>query len=180
MAAYVALLRGINVGANNRITMTALRELVDGLGYGNVQTYVNSGNVVFTTTMFPNGDLARNIHDAIRRQLDMDVDVIVRTDEEMRQIVEGNPFPERAEEPKTLHVAFLANTPAPEEVASLAEQERGDDDYRVIGDNIYLSYPNGVSGSVFQPKLGVPQTSRNWTTVMKLAEIASGLEGQGR
>lgn len=178
MVTYIAMLRGINVGANNRITMTALRELVEGLGFGNVQTYVNSGNVVFTTTMFPNGDLARNIHDAIRRQLDIDVDVVVRTDEEMRQVVAGNPFPERADEPKTLHVAFLADTPAPEEVANLAEQERGDDDYRVIGDTIYLSYPNGVSGAVFKPKLGVPQTSRNWSTVTALADIASGTEGE--
>ncbi|HWV23687.1 MAG TPA: DUF1697 domain-containing protein [Thermomicrobiales bacterium] len=173
MATYVALLRGINVGGNKRIAMAALRELVEGLGYGNVQTYVNSGNVVFTTAMSPNGDIARNIHEAIRRQLGMDVAIIVRTDEEVRRVVAGNPFPERVEEPKTLHVTFLAETPDPDEVAKLADLPRGDDDYRVIGDVVYLSYPNKMTGAVFLPKLSVPQTNRNWTTVMKLAEMAT-------
>lgn len=177
MASYVALLGDVNLDADRRITMTALRELLEGLGYENVQTFEQRGNAVFTTTLFPNGDIARNITSAIRRDLEMDVDVIIRTDEELREIVAGNPFPEREEEPETLRVAFLAATPDPEEVAALAVLPRGDDDYRVIGDNVYLSYPNGASGAVFQPTLSVPQTSRNWSTVTQLADIASTAEG---
>lgn len=177
MTTWVVLLRGINVGASKRISMIALRKLVEELGYTNVSTYLNSGNIVFTTQMAPNKQIAKKIHDVIQLHLHMDIDIIVRTAEEMRAIVNGNPFPERAEEPKTLHVAFLAGTPGPKNVEKLADQARGEDDFRIIGNNIYLSYPNGVSGAVFQPKLDMPQTSRNWSTVTKLADIAASTSG---
>jgi uncharacterized protein (DUF1697 family) len=178
MPSYVALLRGINVGKNKRIAMAELRSLVEGLGYSGVMTHLNSGNVVFTGPEGPNQVIAARIEEKIRADLGMDVAVVVRTGEEMRRIMAENPFPARAEDHKTLHVAFLADVPDPAAVAALASVEKGEDDYRVIGDNVYLSYPNKLTGAVFMPNgldraLGLASTSRNWRTVVKLAEMSA-------
>lgn len=178
MPRYVALLRGVNIGAKKRITMTDLKALVEGLGHTDVATYVNSGNVVFTTPEPHEGvDLARDVASALVARHTLDVAVVIRSGEEMTAIVAGNPFPERASEPKTLHVAFLSDAPAPHLIDALAESERGSDDYRVIGREVYLHYPNGMSGAVFMVNgldraLDVAATSRNWRTVLKLAEMA--------
>ncbi|MBA2247949.1 MAG: DUF1697 domain-containing protein, partial [Chloroflexia bacterium] len=105
------------------------------------------------------------------------VPVIIRSAAEMAATVANNPFPERVPEPTTLHVSFLSATPDPAAVAALEDIEKGEDDYRVIGRDIYLSYPNGMSGAVFMVNgfdraLAVTSTSRNWRTVTKLAEMA--------
>ena len=178
MPRYVALLRGINVGANKRIKMEDLRALTEGLGYRKVHTHLNSGNVVFDAGERTNEDLAGDIEAAIASELGMDVPVIVRSGDEMQRIVDKNPFPEQAADHKTLHVAFLGAEPDPDLVDALASKERGDDDYRVVGSDVYLSYPNKLTGAVFMPNgldkaLGVRTTSRNWRTVTRLAEMAS-------
>jgi uncharacterized protein (DUF1697 family) len=180
MPRYVALLRGINVGPHKRIAMTELKALVEGLGHTEVKTYVTSGNVVFSTAE-PRSDVAlpREIEAAIMARCNLDVPVIVRSGEDMARIVAGNPFPQHEDQPKTLHVSFLSGVPAPDRVAALADAERGRDDYRVIGQEVYLHYPNGMSGAVFMVNgldraLGVTATSRNWRTVLKLAGMAGG------
>lgn len=178
MPNYVALLRGINVGKHNRIAMADLRELVERVGYTDVRTHLNSGNVVFSGPSGENRRIAAEIEDAIRKELGMDVPVVVRSANEIREIVKNNPFQDHAADHKTLHVSFLSATPDPEAVKALATIERGDDDYRVIGDNVYLHYPNKLTGAVFMPDgldkaLNVTATSRNWRTVTKLAAMAS-------
>ena len=184
MPTWVALLRGINVGKHKRIAMADLRALVEELGGTDVRTYVTSGNVVFASDVTDPARLEDVIADAIRASLGQDVPVVVRTAAEMAQIVAGNPFPEATADPKTLHVAFLARTPDPDAVARLAEVEKGEDDYRVVGKNVYLFYPNRLTGAVFMPNgldaaLGMVTTSRNWQTVVKLAEMA-GTSGGSR
>ncbi len=177
MPRYIALLRGINVGKNNRISMADLRALVEKLGYADVRTHLNSGNVVFTAPEQPNETLAVEIEAAITSTLDLDVPVIVRSSREMREVIANNPFPEHAADHTTLHVTFLAATPDPELVAALADAPRGDDDYQVISTEVYLHYPNRISGAVFMPNgldkaLQVTSTSRNWRTVTALAAMA--------
>lgn len=177
MARFVALLQGINVGRNRRIAMADLRALVEGLGYVEVNTHLNSGNVVFAAEGGTNAELAATIEEAIAAELGLDVPVVVRSGEELARIVAENPFPEAAADPKTLHVTFLSAEPAPERVAALAEVERGEDDYRVAGADVYLFYPNKTTGARFMPTglgkaLGVVATSRNWRTVTRLAEMA--------
>ena len=172
MPRYVALLRGINVGANKRIRMEDLRNIVASLGYQGVRTHLNSGNVVFTAGQGIDVELVESIERAITSALGMDVPVIVRSGDEMQQIVANNPFPQRAADPRTLHVSFMAETPDPAAVEALADLEKGADDYRVIGTELYLSYPNKITGAVFVPTgLNVVCTSRNWRTVTRLAAM---------
>ncbi len=182
MPRYVALLRGINVGKNNRISMADLRNLIEGLGHADVRTHLNRGNVVFTASEQPNETLATDIQTAITSTLDLDVPVIVRTGQEMREVVANNPFPEHAANHTTLHVTFLGATPDPNLVAALADAPRGDDNYRPIGSEIYLHYPNKISGAIFMPNgldraLNMSTTSRNWRTVSALAEMATDSQG---
>ena len=178
MPRYVALLQGINVGKHKRVAMADLRALVERLGYTEVKTHLNSGNVVFAAASSANEELATLIEDAISKELGLEVPVVVRSGEELARIVAGNPFPEAAADQTTLHVTFLSEAPDPERVAALAEVERGDDDYRVVGANVYLYYPHKLTGATFMPTglgkaLGVVATSRNWRTVTRLAEMAA-------
>ncbi len=176
MSRYVALLRGINIGAKKRIAMADLKALVEGLGCTGVATYVNSGNVVFNSGSGDETTLAESIEAALMARHGLDVPVAVRSGPELAAIVAANPFPEHANQPKTLHVSFLSEEPAADLVEALARVERGEDDYRVVGRNVYLHYPNGMSGAVFMVNgldraLAVTSTSRNWRTVLKLADM---------
>ncbi len=176
---WVALLRGINVGTKNRVSMADLRDLMETLGHADVHTHLNSGNVVFTGAARSHEELATEIEAAIMSTLSLDMPVIVRSGAEMRRIVDDNPFPEHAADHQTFHVTFLDETPDAKLVAALAHEERGDDDYRIIGSDIYLYYPNKITGAVFMPNgfdkaLKVTTTSRNWRTVTKLAEMLNG------
>ncbi len=177
MPAYVALLRGINVGPRKRIAMAELRRLVSELGHTNVSTYVNSGNVVFDSESTDTVAMAADIEAALAETIGQPVPVVVRSAAEMAATVANNPFPERVPEPATLHVSFLSATPDPALVNALRVVEKGEDDYRVVDQDIYLSYPNGMSGAVFMVNgfdraLAVTSTSRNWRTVTTLAAMA--------
>ncbi|HEV2072396.1 MAG TPA: DUF1697 domain-containing protein [Thermomicrobiales bacterium] len=120
MQTYVALLRGINVGAHKRIAMADLRALIEGLGYADVRTHLNSGNAVFASQVGVNQDVASTIRAAVASRPGMNTAVVVRSGEEMQRIIAGNPFPDRADDHKTLHVAFLAGTPDRQLVEALA------------------------------------------------------------
>jgi uncharacterized protein (DUF1697 family) len=179
MTTHVALLRGINIGSKKRIKMDALRALIESLGYENPRTYVNSGNVVFDSSEgnTSNLDLATAIKHALHDQHGLDVPVVVRTGPEMAKIVAANPFPHVATTPKLLHVSFLSEIPDPALVDALDHANRGDDEYSVIGPNIYLHYPHGLAKATFMLNsfdraLKVISTSRNWNTVLKLAEMS--------
>jgi len=177
MPAYVALLRGINVGPRKRIAMAELRRLVSELGHTNVSTYVNSGNVVFDSESTDTVAIAADLEAALAETIGQPVAVVVRSAAEMAATVANNPFPERVPEPATLHVSFLSATPDPALVNALRVVEKGEDDYRVVDQDIYLSYPNGMSGAVFMVNgfdraLAVTSTSRNWRTVTTLAAMA--------
>ncbi|HVL23593.1 MAG TPA: DUF1697 domain-containing protein [Thermomicrobiales bacterium] len=179
MPIYVALLRGINVGKSRRISMADLRALVEHLGGTGVKTYVNSGNIVFGHEETSAATLETAIADAINERIGQAVPVVIRTGDELATIVEKNPFPDAVSDPKTLHVTFLAKKPDAKAVKALADAEKGPDDYRVVGRDVYLFYPNKLTGAVFMPNgldaaLGMVTTSRNWRTVTTLAEMANG------
>ena len=178
MPTYVALLRGINIGAKKRIRMEVLRRLIEGLGHTEVKTYVNSGNVVFSSDSGDDMSIAAEIEEALKTHHDLDVPIVVRSGKEMARIVANNPFPEHASEHKTLHVSFLSETPPAGLVRALADVEKGEDEYRVVGKDIYLHYPNGLAKAVFMingfdKALKVTSTSRNWRTVVTLSEMAN-------
>lgn len=176
---YVVLLRGINLGSRRRIAMSRLRELCQELGYPDAVTHLQSGNVVLRGPAKRPETVARAIEKKIATDLDMQVDVIVRTRDELAAVVERNPMPGRAGEPAKLHVTFLSKAPEPARVAEIDPAAYKPDEFRVEGREIYLWYANGVQGTrlgndFWEKRLGVTGTARNWNTVTKLLALADG------
>jgi uncharacterized protein (DUF1697 family) len=174
---YVALLRGINLGARNKVPMADLRELFAGLECRDVSTYVQSGNVIFKSSVAA-GKLSQTIEKRIRRDLGLSVTVLVRTKAQLVKVVAGNPFAADESDLTKLHVTFLADLPDRARVRELAAKQFEPDEFRVAGQEIYLHCPNGygrskLSNANFEKRLGVAATTRNWKTVTTLAELAS-------
>ena len=172
---YVALLRGVNVGGKNRLPMADLRDIFTAAGCAAVQTYIQSGNVVFESAQ----DLAERVSDivtsAIRRKFGYETAVVMRSSEELRRVVASNPF-DISGDPRFLQVAFLEDTPGSEAVSRLDPQRSPPDAFAVRGRNVYLHYPNGVARSkltneYLAAKLQTASTMRNWRTVLKLLEM---------
>jgi uncharacterized protein (DUF1697 family) len=178
MGTFLAMLRSINVGGRNRIPMADLRALVAALGFSEVTTYVQSGNVVFGGTGSPK-NVAGAIEKGIAAELGLAVPVVVRSKRQFHAIVDGTPFADLDVDPKLLHVTFLGEIPGPEAVTQLAglAGQFGDDRCEVAGENAYLYCPGGygetkLSNAYLERRLGVTATTRNWRTVTTLAEMA--------
>jgi uncharacterized protein (DUF1697 family) len=174
---YVALLRGINLGARNKVAMADLRELVAGLPADDVTTYVQSGNVVFESKAAAGG-LAKAIEKQLASELGLDVRVLVRKPAELAALVAKNPFTQEADDPKQLHVTFLAERPSAASVKQLDPKRSEPDEFRVAGREVYLYCPNGygrskLTNAYFEQKLDVAATTRNWRTVTALADLAA-------
>ena len=176
MPRYVALLRGINVGRNKRVAMADLRRLLDGLGYTEVRTLLQSGNAVFTTAASKPEKLARQIEQTIEGDLGLDVKCLVRTGADLRAVIDGNPLGDMATDGAKLLALFLSETPdatllAAHDPTQLAPKEIQ------LGDRvIYQWCPDGVlaappAGSFAEKHLNVTVTGRNWNTVTKLAAL---------
>ena len=175
---YVALLRGINLGARNKVAMADLRELVERLPADDVTTYVQSGNVVFESKAAAGG-LAAAIEQEIEAELGLEIRVLVRKPAELETLVARNPFVKEASDQKQLHVTFLAGRAPAAKVKQLDPKHSEPDEFRVVGHEVYLYCPNGygrskLSNAYFEKKLGVAATTRNWRTVTALAELANG------
>ena len=165
----VVLLRGINVGRSNRLPMHVLTSALEQAGCTDVRTYLQSGQAVVRAD--PAG-----LVDRVRAALPIDVVVLVRTPEELADVVARNPFPEREAEPKRLHVAFLTSEPDPADVAALGPRHGAD---RMVADgrHVYLAYGGGsqestLTAGLLERRLKVGASARNWTTVTKLAELS--------
>lgn len=172
MTTYVALLRGVNVGGHNRVPMAELRKALADKGFGDVRTYLQSGNAVFTSRSRPPEQLAATVHDAIAHDLGIDCAVLVRSGAELADVVARNPWPERTGSPKLLNVAFLSQPPAP----SAAPGRVGEREEVVVdGAHAYVWYADGAGRSKLSlTPLGVAATVRNWTTVVALSELTAG------
>lgn len=172
---YIALLRGINVGGKV-LKMADLRDAVSPLGFADVQTYLQSGNMVFRAPGASNAVLAQNISDAIRAHKSMDVTVMVREAAEWIRIVAGNPYPQAAEFPKSVHTFILDAIPEPMRLETLRAKEAGREEWKIVEGTLYLHTPDGfgksVLGGIIERILKVPMTARNWNTVLALAELA--------
>jgi uncharacterized protein (DUF1697 family) len=183
MALIISLLRGVNVGGHHKIKMDALRALYESLGLRDVETYVQSGNVVFRARGENLARLAEQIEDGIERSLGFRPSVIVRTPSDLRKVIAGNPFAARRDiEPSKLLVTFLAKDPGAEARQSLLKIKTDPEEIRVSGRELYIYFPNGMgrsklTGAAIENALKTPGTARNWNTVRKLLEIAERLEG---
>ena len=175
MGSYIALLRGINVGGNKRVPMDALRRLCEELGYTDVVTYIQSGNVVLRSGARSAAAVERAMSAAIQKELGLDVAVIVRTKSELAAVAAKSPFPKA--EPNRVHVAFLDKKPTAARSRALEAYDAGVDSVKVRGREAYLHTPRGygtskLSGPFIEKQLQVVATARNWNTVTKLLELA--------
>ena len=179
----IALLRGVNVGSHNRIKMDALRDLCATLKLQHVQTYVQSGNVVFRCHDQDPAKLARRIEDAIERAFGFRCAVILRTTSELRETVARNPFAARSDiHPAKLLVTFLADEPAGDLRDRVLGMKTDPEELRMAGREVYIHFPNGAGRSKLnwvgiEKKLNTRGTARNWNSVLKLLEMAEALEG---
>jgi uncharacterized protein (DUF1697 family) len=178
MTTYAAMLRGINVSGRNRLAMEDLRALVTAVGGTDVRTYIQSGNAVFVSRRSASA-VVGSLESGLESALGSKVPVLVRTKEELEAIIETNPFLHRGEDPKVLHVTFMGAVPRPEAVASVPMKTADTDELQVSGREVYLFCPNGygntkLTNSFFEKRLGSSATTRNWKTVTKLVELASG------
>ncbi|MDH6429185.1 MULTISPECIES: DUF1697 domain-containing protein [unclassified Paenibacillus] len=177
MTTYIALLRGINVGGNKIIKMLDLKAMFQALGFANVRTYIQSGNVVFESdegsVSLLRGVIERQIHEVFG----FEVSVIIRTLAEMENVIANDPFQlSEPEEFKRWYVTFLPAEPSGEALDKLCTYENGPDKVRFVGREMYILYEVSVSQSSlfkvpFDKILGMPITARNWNTVNKLVAI---------
>ena len=180
MSTYIALLRGINVSGQKKILMADLKTLFESLSFGKIQTYIQSGNVVFDyNEKDSNLDIALKISEAILNHYQFEVPVLVRTVPEMKLALENNPFVEEANvDPSRVAITFLATKPLPENLKKLDDIDFTPDKFIIKDTGIYLHCPKGfgvskLSNNFFENKLKVRATSRNWRTINKLVEMAS-------
>lgn len=178
MTTYISLLRGINVSGQKKIKMADLKKLYESLGFADVQTYIQSGNVVFKYTKTDTKQLARKITDSIRKTYSFEVPVEIRTKDDLDKIIANNPF--NAENHNKLHVMFLAEKPQNPPIAEIEKMKDKSEEFFIAGREIYLSTPNGygkskISNTFFEKKLGVSATTRNWKTVNALFDMVKAI-----
>lgn len=173
---YAAFLRGINVGGRNKIKMETLRETFAALGYKNVKTYINSGNVIFETAKTDEKKLAAKIESAIEKAFALKIKTMVRTFDEIREIIEDNPFAGQFENDKDLHVLFLDESLPEQKKNLLLSNDSENERIAVRNREIFCVLRRGVSESLLGKdfvgkKLKVSATARNWQTVKKIAGL---------
>jgi uncharacterized protein (DUF1697 family) len=176
MPRQIALLRGINLGPARRVAMADLRELLESLGHAEVRTHLQSGNAVFTSDEPPD-EVARRLEREIAKRLSVETDVVVRTRDELADVVRRDPFGELADDPKRYQVSFFARDPDPGAVRELEAADFSPERVVVSGREIYAWHPDGVQRSKLArilagERFGSPGTARNWNTVTKLLALA--------
>jgi uncharacterized protein (DUF1697 family) len=173
---HIVLLRGINIVKRNRIAMPALRAALEVAGFGDVKTYVQSGNVVLTSSASPD-HVASRVHALIKKEFGLEIAVVVRSHDELAQVVKRNPLGKMAKDPKRHLVTFLGSSlPAPIK-KKLREVAGPDERFAVRGKEIYSWHPEGVGRSPLWERLGgkslgATATSRNWSTVTTLLAMS--------
>lgn len=180
MATWIAFLRGINVGGNNKLPMKELAALLGKEGLSDVATYIQSGNVVFRCARATAPALEERIGAAVSKQHGFQPRVLVLTAAELEQAAAANPFPQADEDPKKLHLFFLAKKPSAPGLDALHALRAGSEAFELIGKVFYLYTPDGFGTSKLAERaerhLGVDATARNWRTVGKVLEMARRLD----
>jgi len=179
MPAYVAMLRGVNVTGHNSIKMEQLRELCDRLGFQKVETYVQSGNIVFQTKTENPARLSKRMSESILDSFGFQASVIVRTSKEMENVVANNPFlKEKDVDSSKLHVTFLRDIAQGSSLKTLEKLATSQDRFYPASREIYLYCPEGygrttLSNNAIEKALSVTATTRNWRTTKTLLDMVS-------
>ncbi|HSO56695.1 MAG TPA: DUF1697 domain-containing protein [Paenisporosarcina sp.] len=179
MTIYIALLRGINVGGHNIIKMADLKQLLETMGLTNVQTYIQSGNIVFESEA-ESDELSQRIEQQIKDTFGFSVPVILRTSKEWKKMIDNCPYSvETLVDGESVHVTLLSEKPSQEALTKLQNFPSGVDQYDVQDKDIYLFLRQNFRDSKLPlqlQKLGVSATIRNWKTTMKLAAMIKTME----
>ena len=170
----MALLRGINVGGNRKVPMADLRALVEAAGGTDVQTYIQSGNVVFEHAQLTDDTLRDELEQRLEAAFGFTVPVILRRAGAWDAVLKGNPFPD--DDPTRLHVSFLRDEPARGATDGIDRERFAPEEFALHGREVYLYLPDGLGRAKLPAALtrviGTPDTARNWRTVLKLAALA--------
>jgi len=181
MTIYLALLRAINLAGHKPVAMADLRELLTKLGFTDVRSALQSGNLVFRSKARSTSQIERLLESDAEKRLALQTDFFVRTAEQWKEVIANNPFRQEAErDPSHLVAFFLKDAPDPKDVAALQAAITGPETVRAKGRQAYIVYPNGIGRSrltstLIERKLGTRTTGRNWNTVLKLGAAATGL-----
>ena len=176
MTRDVAFLRGINLGPNRRVPMKGLRAALEQAGYAEVRTHLQSGNVLLTSDAEP-AALERDLAETLRSTFGFDIAVVVRTRNELADVIAADPFGDEVDDPARYQVSFLSDEPDPERVEELERADVAPEQVAVRGREVYAWHPDGLARSelaklITDRRLGVEVTARNWRTVTKLLELA--------
>jgi uncharacterized protein (DUF1697 family) len=177
LTTHIALLRGINVGGHRSVGMTDLRNFLTQLGFDDVRSLLQSGNLIFGSRVRTASELERFLEGESVKRFGIEIDFFVRSPEEWKSIIRQNPFRKEAElDPARLVLLLLKSAPEPEDVAALQAEIKGAEVVKAKGRQIYAFYPDGqgrsrLTNAVIERKVG-RCTGRNWNTVLKLAIVA--------
>lgn len=185
MTIYIALLRGINVGGKNIIKMAELKRVFEAIGLYDVQTYIQSGNVLFKSNEAEE-PLRNKIEHEIEGIFGLSISVVLRTAAELERIILNCPFSEdevaeagALSETESLYVALLTHNPLKEKIEYLSAYKSESDEYRIVGREVFLLFRHSIRNSKLAnnlQKLDVTSTVRNWKTISKLASLAKAME----
>lgn len=176
------MLRGINMTGHNTINMTRLVELFRKTGYTDAETYIQSGNIVYTCHNTNIDNITSGIHESILSEFNLNIGVITRTSDEMKKIISANPFLEEPDfDPSKMAVIFLELKPSDAQILKVTGINYPPDKFHINGSEIYIYCPNGFGKTklytnFFEAKMKVTGTARNWRTVNKLIEMAEKKE----
>lgn len=182
MQTYIAILRGINVGAQKKVLMAELKEVLKKLKLQDIATYIQSGNVIFKSAeKLSNEEFAAKIEKAIHKHFKFEVPVLVRNTGEWKKAIAANPFPKNKKiDLARVHVTFLSAEPAKALIDETKKFSSPPDEFVISGKEVYLHTPGGygetkLSNTFFEKKLKVTATTRNWKTVNTLLEMAEAI-----
>jgi uncharacterized protein (DUF1697 family) len=178
MPRYVALLRSVNVAGHGRVGMDDLRASFTALGYGDVVTYIQTGNVLFTAPSQSEKAVVAAVEEQVARDFGDAPAVLLRTVSELRRIGSASPYAKAGADPGRHHVTFLAGAPSKAALAALELPPSGRDELVIDGREVYVHTPDGYAGTKYtgtflERRLGVVSTTRNWNTVTKLCQLSA-------
>ncbi len=177
MQTYISMLRGINVSGSKKIKMVELKALYEKLKFKEVQTFIQSGNVIFKSKK-SEAAIIKTIYDGLKKEWNYDVTIILKTPDEIQKIISNNPYlKEQDADIKKLYVTFLEKLPTNDSLDVLKEFPSGKDQFAVIGKEIYVFYDESLSNSkihnnFFERKLKVGATTRNWNSLNRMLKKA--------
>jgi uncharacterized protein (DUF1697 family) len=179
MPTCISFLRGINMAGHYPVKMADLSALYKGLGFNDAETYIQSGNVIFSSeSAFEAKDIAGIIEAAILKRFSYNVPVMIRTTGELRKILMSNPFLEEDNfDPSKMVAIILYEKPTEEQISKMKDIDYPPDKYVITGNEIFVYCPNGFGRSklytnFFEKKMGVVGTARNWKTITSLLQLA--------